>query len=102
MKVKSLFLIVFLSLILTSCVRSKETSINSYYSLPIKVEKKPSKEGRSCANFVFLFSIFYSDYDISVEAARQNGEISEIVSVETEKKFFRPFYYRICTIVKGN
>jgi len=89
-------------MICSSCVRVNETSKNSHYSLPTKVEKKPSKEGKSCANFVFLFSVFYNDYDISVETARQNGDVSQIISVETEKTSFWPFYSRVCTIVKGN
>lgn len=89
-----------LALLLTSCYTVKQTS-SQYERLPIKVSENPKKEGRSCAVFSLPFSIFYYNADFTVEAARKNGEINQIISIEDE--FSRGVgYVKRCTVVKGN
>ena len=96
------FLAVLILLSITSCYQSKNTSNKAIYSLPIKVDGKASKEGKSCKNYVFLISNLFSSYDISVETARLKGGITEITSIDEETTTFIPLFQRTCTIVKGN
>ena len=97
MKIK--FVLFAFLLLLSSCYRIKQTSAQ-YERLPIKSVIDPSKEGKSCDERFFPFSFFYVDADISVETARKNAEIKDIYSIETEVSY-RPFYRKICTVVKG-
>ena len=87
-------------LILTGCHSFKETSAQ-YERMPIKSLKSPTKEGRACGSYFFPFSFFYSKADISVETARNNGDINEISTVEREESSIA-IHRKICTIVKGN
>ncbi len=91
--------LIFLS-VLTGCHTFKETAAQ-YERMPIKVSKSPSKEGRACGSYSFPFSIFYSNIDVSVETARDNGGITEIATVEKEISSSIG-YKRICTVVKGH
>ena len=86
-------------LLLSSCYRLKQTSAQ-YERLPIRSITDPSKEGRSCDERFYPFSFFYVNSDISVETARKNGEIKDIYSIENEVSY-RPFYKKVCTVVKG-
>ena len=88
------------ALLLASCHSLRETS-SQYERLPIKVAKNPTKEGKACYELFTLFSLFYSDGDISVETARKNGDINEIVSIESESSHSL-FHHTKCTIVRGN
>jgi len=85
--------------LLSGCHTFKETS-SQYERLPLKVEKNPSKEGRACYSYFFPFGLLYTSGDISVETARKNGDIKEIVTIEKEVKYGL-FYEKICTVVKG-
>jgi hypothetical protein len=101
MKLKLLALATTL-LLLPACNHSLKQTAAQYERLPIKGLKDTSKEGKSCGKYVFPISIFYTNFDLSVESARKNGDISEIVSIEDETKVIYPFYVEKCTIVKGN
>lgn len=99
MKMKLILSLIFLAF-LASCHTFKETA-SQYERLPIKAVKSPSKEGRACGEYTLPISLFYSNVDITVESARQNGNITEISSIESE--FSHSFgYKRICTVVRGN
>ncbi len=99
MKTKIISALVFLS-VLTGCHTLKETAAQ-YERMPIKVSKSPLKEGKACGSYNFPFSIFYTNIDISVETARENGGITEIATVEREVSSSIG-YRKICTVVKGN
>ncbi len=85
---------------LSACSTFKTTSAQ-YERLPIKVAKQPTKEGRACAEYIFPFFIFYSNADVTIETARENGKINEITSIETETSSAL-LYHKVCTVVKGN
>ena len=97
MKIKLLTLFAVL-ISLTACHTLKETSAQ-YERMPIKLAKSPSKEGKSCGVYSFPLRLFYSNADISVESARKQGEITEILTIETEISQSLG-YRKICTVVK--
>ncbi len=102
MKIKLISTIAAL-LFLTSCHTLKQTNFDDfqYEKLPVK-NSKSTKEGRACEEFsLFKNNAFYSDIDLTIETAKTNGEIADIVSVEREVTY-TPFYVKKCTIVKGN
>ncbi len=82
----------------TACTTVRQ-STGEYERLPLKVVKSPTKEGKSCTHSSW-FSLF-NHIDLSVESARQNGNINEIVSIEKEVTTGL-FYYQFCTVVRGN
>ncbi len=99
MRIK-LCLIAAIVMTLGSCHIHRETSAQ-YERLPIKVSKKPEKEGRSCGSYPLFFSIIYTNNDFTIESARKNGEISEIISIEKEVTSSL-LNTQICTVVRGN
>ncbi len=102
MKIKLILALISLAL-LSGCYTYKTSLMD--YSAPVKEVKEPTKEGRACNDDdeegkYFFQKIFFGDIDVTVETARQNGRITDIVSVEREVG--RGFFPRVCTIVKGN
>lgn len=90
--------------ILSGCYRLNNTAAE-YERLPLKVLKNPTKEGRACTNLIFPAYLFYVGGDNAIEKARENGGISEIISIENESKLvwvYPPLYFRNCTVVRGN
>ncbi len=81
--------------VFTGCTTVRNTA-SEYERLPLKVTKNPTKEGKSCATFGW-----FAENDLSVESARQKGSITEIVSIEKEVTTGL-FYYKACTVVRGN
>jgi len=88
-------------LFLSACHTMRETDFVNFQYEKLPLKSKATKEGKSCGQYS-LFSIFYTDIDMTIEAAKKNGDITEIVSVEKEDHFTGPFYRKVCTIVKGN
>lgn len=95
---KTAFALLVLMLV-ASCHSTKTTT--GQYSLPLKIEKEPTKVGKACHTYIPIISWLYSNKDWTVETARKNGNITEIVAVEQEINSGIP-YKTICTIVRGN
>ena len=91
-----------ISFLLSACHTFKQTDLYhfQYEKLPVKGSKS-SKEGKACAEYHFPVSLFYSKADITIETAKKNADITDIVSVEDEISV-APGYRKICKIVKGN
>ncbi len=87
---------------ISSCHTFRYTDLDhfQYEKLPVKGSKS-LKEGKACAEYHFPTSLFYSNSDITVESAKKNAEITDIVSVEDEISV-APGYRKICKIVRGN
>lgn len=102
MKLK--LLVVMASLILlSSCHTFRNTNFDNfqYEKLPVKGSKS-TKEGRACEEFtMFENNIFHSNVDLTIDTAKTNGNIVDIISVEKEVTY-APFYKKVCTVVKGN
>lgn len=90
-----------LSLLILSSCHSRVSSIGQY-NLPVVVNKNPTKKGETCAHFVYPFSFFISNYDLTAEKARASADIKEIISVESELRYVYPFYAHRCIVVRGN
>ena len=91
------------TMFLSACHVYKQTNFDNfqYEKLPVK-NSKSTKEGRACEEFTILENnIFNSDVDLTIETAKKNGEITDIVSVE-EEVTYSFFYKKVCTIVKGH
>jgi len=88
-------------LCLSACHTIRETDFVNFKYEKLPLKSKATKEGKSCGEYS-LFSIFYTNVDTTIEAAKKNGDITEIVSVEKENHVTGPFYRKVCTIVKGN
>ncbi len=100
MKLFTLSFLTFLMISLSSCHQLTSTLGN--YNLPTTVQKNPTKKGETCAQFVYPFSFLFSNYNLTVEKARQSADIREIISVESESRYVYPFYFHRCVIVRGN
>lgn len=96
---KKIILSLFVLSLLASCHSTKNTTSN--YNLPNKIEKDPEKVGRACNTYLPPFSFLFSSTDNTVETARKNGGIKEIVSIESESGLYF-IIYRSCTVVRGN
>jgi hypothetical protein len=90
-----------ISLITLSSCHQLSTTIGNY-NLPTTVQKSPTKRGETCAQFVYPFSIIFSNYNLTVEKARQAADIKEIISIESENRYVYPLYFHRCIIVRGN
>lgn len=100
MKFLKIFFSCLALLSLSSCYNIKTTIGN--YNLPTTVEKNPTKRGQACAYFIYPFSLFFFNYDLTVEKARQDGDIKNIISIESEVRYQYPFYVHRCILVLGN
>lgn len=58
-----------------------------------------TKMGEACSKNILGV---YSSGDSSIEAAKKNGNITTVSSVDTKIFAVRPFYGSVCTIVRGN
>ena len=102
MKIK-LIAVLLAFLALSGCHTFKQTNFDNfqYEKLPVKGSKS-EKEGRACEEFtLWENNIFHSNVDLTIDTAKKNGDIVDIISVERESTY-APFYRKICTIVKGN
>jgi hypothetical protein len=99
MKIKLISILSLLAL-LSGCHTYKTSLIE--YSAPVKNIEEPTKEGRACNDdgADLLEKIFFGEIDLTVEKARKNGDITNIVSVE--KEVGNGLFPRVCTVVKGN
>jgi hypothetical protein len=98
MKIKLIATVAAL-LFLSACHTWRVTAAN--YNLPTSVSKDPTKTGEACSNSTIL-SFLYSNQDLTVEKARREADIKEIVSIEFETKFLYPLFFKKCVIVRGN
>lgn len=99
-KLIKLFSILLLISSLSSCTNSVITSAN--YNLPVVVEKNPTKKGENCENFIFPLSLFFYDFDLTVEKARASADIKEIISIENQQTNLLFLFKRTCIVVRGN
>ena len=83
---------------LSSCYSIKQSQ--TQYHISTEKLTESTKTGKACA-YGFVFGPFG---DFTMEAARKNGKITQINSVENSHSNFLGFYsfYKICTIVVGN
>lgn len=58
-----------------------------------------TKEGEACASS--LLGLIATG-DASIETAKQNGDITEVISVDHKSTSILGLYATFCTIVKGN
>jgi uncharacterized lipoprotein YajG len=100
MKMKIMLILASL-LCLSACHTIRETDFVNFQYEKLPLKAKATKEGKSCGEYS-LFSIFYTNVDMTIEAAKKNGDITEIISVEKEHHITGLFYRKVCTIVKGN
>jgi hypothetical protein len=59
----------------------------------------PSKTGKACSTRVLAL---IATGDASVQAAKNNGNISKVASIDTEYFNILGLYGTACTVVKGN
>jgi hypothetical protein len=100
MKISPLSILALMLISLTSCHQLTTTIGN--YNLPTTVNKTPQKKGETCAQFIYPFSYLFSNYNLTVEKARQAANINEIVTIEAENRYVYPIYFHRCIIVRGN
>ena len=100
MKIKLTAILSFL-ILLSGCHTFKSTDLNhfQYEKLPLKA--KATKEGKACKEYSLFSLSFNSKVDFTIEAAKKDGQITEIVSVENEV-YYSPLTRRECLVVKGN
>ncbi len=103
---KKITLTIIASLTLTSCFSYYDLGgVDSILSTTMgqkeDVNVKDAKMGEACTtNVLFLFAFG----DSSIETAKRNGYIKDVVSVQTKYKHFvlyLPFFQKGCTIVRG-
>ena len=95
MKIKLTAVLLSSLLLLNGCTTVRSTAAE-YERLPLKITKNPTKEGRSCSTYSW-----FTKNDLSVESARSNGGITEIISIDKEVTTSL-FHYKVCTVVRGN
>lgn len=99
MKIKFIFTAA-LMMLLSSCYSYNRSMAD--YTLPSNGIDSPTKIGKACnddSDEYFLQQIFFGKIDLSVETARINGDITNILSIE--KEVGRGLFPRICIVVKG-
>ncbi len=72
---------------------------NSTEPLLISANPRGKKEGIACGKNILGIA---TKGDFSVEAARANGGITKITSVDKQVKNVLGLFAQVCTIVKGN
>lgn len=98
---KAIFALIILTLA-TGCATVKSPMMALYQNLQSPVnatgQKSGLREGQACiSNVLGLWAIG----DASIEAARQNGGISEISTVDQKITQIFTFYAELCTVVRG-
>ena len=58
-----------------------------------------TKRGEACSTNILGI---YASGDASIEAAKKNGGITRVATVDTKIFAVRPFYGKVCTIVSGS
>lgn len=95
--------VVLLALGLGACanVRGPAPAALSYYAGPGTVgpsAKEPVKRGEACVqNFLGLIATG----DASIDAAKKNGGITTVTSVDENVSRVLGYYAQFCTVVKG-
>lgn len=100
---KKLFALAAASLMLSACATPRTEVGNALFSMtkqPMLVTGNggASKVGRACATNILGL---YISGDMSIEAAKKNGRITKVSSVDKEIKSYA-VYAEVCTVVKGN
>lgn len=74
----------------------------SFYAGPVDIGPaeiaQPSKRGEACAHNILGFVAFG---DASIDAAKHNGGITRVASVEQNPARILSYYAKYCTIVRG-
>lgn len=98
---KKLFALAGASLMLTACATPRTEVGSALIELttqPMLVTGNAgTKIGRACATNILGL---YISGDMSVEAAKKNGRINKVSSVDKEIKSYA-VYAEVCTVVKG-
>ena len=97
-------------LIFLSGCRVVEVNSKSWHRINSDKIKNYTKEGKTCSNRIFFVRSGYSD--LTIESAKKNAKIEEVVFVEKTTNAFLPFpifilyipsmFLEECIIVKGN
>ncbi|MGF1456392.1 MAG: TRL-like family protein [Alphaproteobacteria bacterium] len=58
-----------------------------------------SKRGEACGEKIISL---IAQGDSSIDAAKRNGGITQVTSVDMDIYSIGPFYSKVCTIVRGN
>ncbi len=58
-----------------------------------------SKRGEACGTNILMIM---AQGDHSIDAAKRNGGITQVTSVDADIYSIGPFYSKVCTIVRGN
>lgn len=99
---KKVFALAGASLMLAACATPRTevgTALFSQTQQPLLVTgNSGTKEGRACATNILGLLI---TGDMSVEAAKRNGRITKVASVDKDIKSYA-VYAEVCTVVKGN
>lgn len=100
---KKMFALAGASLMLAACATPSTyvgSALFSQTKQPLMVTESAlaSKTGRACATN--MLGIYISG-DMSVEAAKKNGRITKVSSVDREIKSYA-VWAEVCTVVKGN
>jgi len=100
------FVTILGSLIVSSCATTGYQTRTGYslygdVSEPVTATniKASSKTGRACTTNVLGF---IASGDASIEAAKKDGGVTEVSSVDTETSHLLGIYGKVCTIVTGN
>ena len=92
----------FLVLFVTSCAPAHAPVYGYWYTNvkgPLDAEQgSGASEGKACASSILSLVAMG---DASIEAAKSNGGISEVSTVDTTYMNILWLYARACTIVKG-
>ncbi len=98
---KKVFLMVFACGILAACATPSTevgTALFAMTQQPMLVsETTGTKTGRACATNILGL---YISGDMSVEAAKKNGKIQKVASVDKDIKSYA-VYSEVCTVVTG-
>ncbi len=88
-------------LVLSGCHTYRTTDLSNFKYEKLPLKSKATKEGKACVTYSFPASLFYSNADLTIETAKKNANITEVVSVEKESSSSIG-YRKDCVIVKGN
>jgi len=98
---KKLMLLSAATLMLCACATPSThvgTALFAFTQQPLTATNAPgTKVGRACATNILGLII---QGDMSVEAAKKNGRITQVATVDTDIKSYA-VYSEVCTIVTG-
>ncbi len=93
------------SLLLSGCAAMVASPVNGHFYTdvkgPINVGSgiNPSKTGKACASSLFGM---VATGDASIDAAKKNGGIREVSSIDHQSKNILGIHTEFCTIVNGS